>query len=375
MRHLLVPALACACALPLTAAETTESGLEAPTMPSSSTTDGENALKWGGYGEMHYTDYAGDGKSNKLDFHRFVLMAEYQLEDNIRFVSEFEIEHAFFSSTSGNGELEIEQAYIDFSIDEDMSVQAGMMLLPISWTNVHHEPTQFHGVERPYVEKVIVPTTWFENGIQFSHTVDEKFSYKIGAFAALDKANITPGSAKPLRNGRQKGSESTADNFLFVGHAEYQAMDDLVLTASLLTGSNGTNSDAVDTKDYNLTLITLDARYRHQQIEGSLSYSNGTLDDAGETSDTDNFYGINATVAYDIMPHISDISDNELWFFARFEQWKVTDADSANNGDIRQIGATWKPSTKVSVKFDYQDWDNDTDSATDRWNLGLGYAF
>ena len=39
-----------------------------------------------------------------------------------------------------------------------------MMLMPIGIINERHEPPVFYGVERPFVDTVIIPTTWFDVG-------------------------------------------------------------------------------------------------------------------------------------------------------------------------------------------------------------------
>jgi hypothetical protein len=62
------------------------------------------------------------------------------------------------------GELELEQAYVDFLLSRRFNVRAGMLLMPIGLINERHEPPVFYGVERPFVDTVIVPTTWFEVG-------------------------------------------------------------------------------------------------------------------------------------------------------------------------------------------------------------------
>ena len=54
---------------------------------------------FGGYGEMHYSSLENQrdgGKADKdeLDLHRFVLYFGHQFDDDLRFYSEFEIEHA-----------------------------------------------------------------------------------------------------------------------------------------------------------------------------------------------------------------------------------------------------------------------------------------
>ncbi|HHH43850.1 MAG TPA: hypothetical protein ENK49_06915, partial [Gammaproteobacteria bacterium] len=58
----------------------------------------------GGYGEMHYNNL--DSK-DEIDFHRAILFLGHEFNDNIRFFSEIEIEHA---DSSKNGAIELEQA-------------------------------------------------------------------------------------------------------------------------------------------------------------------------------------------------------------------------------------------------------------------------
>ena len=50
-----------------------------------------------------------------LDFHRFVLLFSHGFSDRLRFVGELEVEHAVVEGLEEGGELELEQAYLDFS--------------------------------------------------------------------------------------------------------------------------------------------------------------------------------------------------------------------------------------------------------------------
>ena len=45
-----------------------------------------------------------------------------------------------------------------------------MILSPIGIINSYHEPVTFNGVERPNVDKYIIPTTWREIGFGFHGT-------------------------------------------------------------------------------------------------------------------------------------------------------------------------------------------------------------
>ena len=45
------------------------------------------------------------------------------------------------------------------------NLRAGMVLVPVGIINERHEPPTFHGVERTFVDTVIVPTTWRDTGV------------------------------------------------------------------------------------------------------------------------------------------------------------------------------------------------------------------
>ena len=69
-------------------------------------TSTQSKYKFGGYGELHYGN---TDSGNSIDFHRFVLFNGYDFNDQTRFYSELEVEHAF-SGNGKPGEVELEQA-------------------------------------------------------------------------------------------------------------------------------------------------------------------------------------------------------------------------------------------------------------------------
>ena len=115
-----------------------------------------------GYMDFHFNNI--EHRDATLDFHRFVLLFTHSFSDRVRFVSELEVEHAFVEGLEEAGELELEQAYIDFLVTRELNFRAGMLLVPVGIINERHEPPVYHGVERPFVDTVIVPSTWFEVG-------------------------------------------------------------------------------------------------------------------------------------------------------------------------------------------------------------------
>ncbi|MCH8820443.1 MAG: hypothetical protein IIB03_09020, partial [Acidobacteria bacterium] len=132
---------------------------------SAASTDGSGEIShipYAGYAEFHVNN---DGLNpTTFDFHRFVLMFGHEFGDRIRFWSELELEHAFVEGGEPTGEIELEQAYLDFLINPKINFRTGMVLTPLGIINERHEPPSFNGVERPFVDTVIIPTTWAAPG-------------------------------------------------------------------------------------------------------------------------------------------------------------------------------------------------------------------
>src|SRR5262245_15107745 len=84
-----------------------------------------------GYMDFHLNKPVDDPAPPILDFHRFVLLFTHQFSDRIRFVGELELEHAVVEGLEEGGELELEQAYLDFMVDRSLNFRAGMLLMPL----------------------------------------------------------------------------------------------------------------------------------------------------------------------------------------------------------------------------------------------------
>jgi hypothetical protein len=115
----------------------------------------------GGYGEVHYNNLDGSGGASdkeEIDLHRFVLFVGHEFNEDIRFFSEIEYEHGV-AGDGQVGEVEVEQAYVEFDLNDRHLARTGVALLPVGIINETHEPTTFYGVERNPVEKDIIPAT------------------------------------------------------------------------------------------------------------------------------------------------------------------------------------------------------------------------
>ena len=88
----------------------------------------------GGYGEMSYNAYRNDSSRNQADLKRLVLFFGHQFNDRLSFNSEIEWEHAVTSATD-QGESEIEQAYLNYSVTSGVNLKAGLFLMPFGFLN------------------------------------------------------------------------------------------------------------------------------------------------------------------------------------------------------------------------------------------------
>ena len=152
--------------------------------PSSASGAFSNVRLWG-YGELYYTRPTRDPAKAQADLARAVFGIGYSFDERTEFNSEFEVEHAV-SSVDDVGEFEVEQFYVDRRLNDALTVRAGLFLMPFGLLNEHHEPTNFYGVQRNFVETLIIPSTWREGGFNVHGDTDTGFSWNAGLTTGFD---------------------------------------------------------------------------------------------------------------------------------------------------------------------------------------------
>ena len=90
----------------------------------------------GGYGEITYNQP--EGLNGELDVQRLVLLFGYKFNDRTQFITEIEFEHV--------EEVFVEQAFLNYSLNDNINLRGGLMLVPMGIINEYHEPTTFNGV-------------------------------------------------------------------------------------------------------------------------------------------------------------------------------------------------------------------------------------
>jgi len=319
----------------------------------------------GGYGELHYNNLQGDGGASdksELDFHRFVLFLNHDFSDSIKFNSELEVEHSI-SGDDQPGEVELEQAYIDFLINDHFNVRGGLFLLPVGIINEVHEPPTFYGVERNPVEKNIIPATWWEGGFGGYGQIISGLTYDLYLHSGLE----TSGPDYSIRSGRQKVAKASADNLAATARIMWNAIPGLELAASYQY-----QDDITQGKED--TAGRADMFETHAIVsKGSFTlkalYAMWNLDGAGPKAS-----GADEQVGYYVEPSFRLTSN--VGVFARFNQWdNQAGSDSESEKTQWDMGINYWPHPNVVVKADYQIQDNKNDKNQDGFNLGLGYSF
>ena len=327
----------------------------------------------GGYGELHYNnwEFPDGSKFRELDFHRFVLFFGYDFTDRIRFHSELEIEHAFLEDNNdGSGEtsagaVELEQAYVEFDLTDNMETKGGLFLIPIGILNETHEPTTFYGVERNPIEKNIIPTTWWEGGAALTGRIGSTgLSYDLTVTSRPGRWHQYPRRTTESRQSHRQRSRLHRPSKIHRcagigtrGYANYQS--DMTQSADPTVNEGLLLSAHII---YNIAQFQIRALYASWDIDVT---GNATAED--QAKDKQDGYYLEGS--WKFVPAAG--------VFARYNAW-----DNGGLGDTEQtqtnVGINYWPHEYVVIKFDLQRQDHGAAKAAkeaDGFNLGIGYYF
>jgi len=325
-------------------------------------TSTQSKYKFGGYGELHYGNI---NSGNSIDFHRFVLFNGYDFNDQTRFYSELEIEHAL-SGNGKPGEVELEQAYIEHQFNDTTKMTVGVSLLPIGILNETHEPNTFYGVERNNVEKNIIPATWWAAGIGLSQKVSDSLAYDLYIGDGLS-VPISGSKAFLIRSGRQKVAKATANDGSVTARIRFNPNNNLQLNASFHYQQDITQGAL----GIDATLFEINAQYQVNGFALKALYARWDLDDKVNAISA----GREEQTGYFIEPSYRFGQNNQYGIFSRFSNWDNNAGDDNSNDDTDQfdLGFNYWLTPRVVFKLDYQDQSGA--NSDDGIHLGMGYSF
>ena len=327
-----------------------------------------NRTSVGGYGEMHYN--ASSNSDDEIDFHRYVLFLNHEFNDRIRMFSELELEHSL-AGEGKNGEVELEQAFVELDLDEsgEHKAKAGLFLIPVGLLNETHEPPTFFGVERNPVESNIIPTTWWEGGVGYSGQLGNGFSTDVAVHGGLNTP-ITGANAYSIRSARQKVSEAKANDGAITGRLSWSGMPGVKLAATAQYQQDITQGNA--TEEAEAVLLETHADIRKGPFGFRALYARWDIDGAGAAAvGKDEQFGWYVEPSYRF-----DTDLGEFGAFARYNVYDTAVNATAENEIIQtDVGMNYWPHPQVVFKGDVAFIDNPTSEDDEVVNLGVGFQF
>lgn len=349
----------------------------------------ERGVSLGGYGEVKYHNYANtrqdgsdSGAVDGVDVHRMILYAGYKFDDRWVLNTEIEFEHV--------KEVAVEFAYLDFKATSVLGARAGLLLVPMGIYNELHEPTTFSAVDRPQVEKAILPSTWREIGVGVYGDIGP-ISYRAYLLNGMAAAGF---DSSGIRGGRQKGAKAVAEDFAGVARVDLTGVQGLVVGGSAYYGNSGQDlvdptsgaEPAVSTLVYEghlmLDIAGLRARALYAGAAlGDVAALNTALALTGADSIGKTMSGYYAELGYDVFGPLG-VAGQALIPHLRYEaldsQATVPggyQADPAMDRSDLTFGLAWQPHDQIAVKADYQLFMDQADAGVNQLNAGVGFIF
>jgi hypothetical protein len=333
----------------------------------------------GGYGEL--TLNVPSNAPAVVDLRRLVLFFGHNFNDRIRFYSEFEVEHAVTSSTD-QGEAEIEQAYLDGLLDSRVNLRGGLILMPVGIINIYHEPPSFNGVDRPDVDTYVIPTTWREPGLGIFGELAEGLRYQLYFVNGFNANGFSAGFA--IREGHQEAQLADARDFGGVARLDYEPRLGTVFGASGYYATSG-NTLTHTVGRVPVGIVEADARTRIGgfSARGEIAFlfvgdtarldralAEGSPGQAEAVPVSAQSRGAYVEIAYDLF-HLWPATEQSLTAFARFDYADTQVAVPAGYTErlefrrlIGTAGLVWRPIPQIGIKADYR-----------RHHLGTGEGF
>jgi hypothetical protein len=320
----------------------------------------QEKTKVGGYLD---TEWLSQGSTNTFKAHRLIFHYGRVMSPNVRFNSEIEYEYGGFVTNKDdannvqNGEIKIEQAYVDYDVTDSATLRTGIVLVPVGQLNIYHDSDLRDFTARPLVNYYIIPTTWMDTGVGIvgeTDVADMEITYEAVVINGLDHKN-TFSSTKGLRNMRPNFKNDTNQGKAVAGRI------------GIIPNINSEFGLSTYQGQSKQSLIALDARYSLGALQFKGEYA--TYEDGYDNK----AHGFNIEGKYNIASFIG--RSEELNALARFEQVDLSaDIDRSETIHRTSFGLNFRPVKSLVYKVEYSI--NDTQGVDDNTlmaSVALGF--
>ena len=331
-----------------------------------------------GYGEAHYS-LDTKRKTSEATLKRVVLFVGHKFNNKISLFTEMEIENALVAGGVGGdegsadkGNISMEQAFLKFNLNPTTYIVAGLFIPRLGIINENHLPTTFNGVDRPFVETLVIPTTWREIGVGLYGTFKNVpgLNYSFSLTNGLNSSAFVNGSG--IRNGRQLGSEASGLALGVSGSLLYYINNFRLQASAYVGGSTAVEKRVADSLQLNsgafgnpVALYEVDAQYSdngwNMRVIGSrVSIQNAAnINKAYANNTPESLYGGYVEAGYNLF-YKKYKDAKALTVFGRYEYMdlsaKLPSSGVKNDANKQQYivaGLTFKPIRGIAIKADY----------------------
>jgi hypothetical protein len=149
-----------------------------------------------GYGESNYINYRGEKNTQSEDLElymtnmqRFVVYAAYKPKKWLVLYAEIFAEYMNDGTNERHFEFQPE-VFADFLFSEKFNLRLGTHQAQIGYINNSDEPVMFYTVNRPEVERIIIPSTWIDLGVMTYGKINKDFKWSASLYQGLDPTDL-----------------------------------------------------------------------------------------------------------------------------------------------------------------------------------------
>ena len=343
----------------------------------------------GGYGEINYNRPKNSSRDAQADLRRAVLGIQHRFDDRTKVVTELEVEHAVASS-GDDGEVALEQAYVEHQFSPAWAARAGLFLVPMGLINENHEPNAYYGVERNFVETAIIPSTWREGGVQAVGSFDNGLTLQAGVATGfnVNKWDPAEGRESPLGAIHQEMQLARSRDLSLFGALNWRGIPGLLVGGGVFSGGA---SHGISVNKSRVTLWDLHARWTPGRWDLAAVVARGSISNSAALNNEFGIVGSDAPIprsfdggyvqaAYKLW----ESGSYKLKPFVRVERFNVArryadglgpigTPDGLPTERVLTAGTNFDIGSGVVLKADYQKFKQNKD--LDRFDLGLGWSF
>lgn len=330
-----------------------------------------------GYGEAKYS-LDTKRRNAEASLSRVVLFVGHKFNNKISLFTELELEDALVvgqvgdEAGIGKGGISMEQAFIKFNLNPTTYLVGGLFIPRLGIINENHLPTTFNGVDRPFLEELVIPSTWREIGVGIYGTIKQVpgLNYSFSLTNGLNSSGFSNGTG--IREGRQLGSAATGLGLAASGSLLYYVNNFRLQLSGYIGGSTAVEKRVADSLQLNsgpfgnpVMLGEANGQYSNNgwnfraigSIIRILSASNINQAYANNTPST--IYGTYAEAAFNLL-YAKHKDAKTLAVFGRYEYMNLS-AELPKNGIKNDAnaqhyiiaGLTYKPIRGIAIKADY----------------------